>query len=319
MDWSNCSEVEQTPPEVGGMPLLKGTRIPAKAVSGFHDAGCAAVEIAELFHLKLEQVQAVLDFASRNTGGLPEEHGSGWYRDERGVWQLPSEDDAINFTDMPVWTPAQWSRAVRGWEGRKVLRARWEAGRAAREAFWAAARPIASTEGFKRWFSASKAVTEDGKPEVLFHATDSGSEFYCSQGLVGTEYGADFGTGYYFFRDPETALSYRNPPNRDTGDSIKSVAVYLAAVNPLILRTGRHLKGIWAGAGGKDVWFAMTSEKKAEYIQRLGFDSVRIHKFGQWVVYRPAQIMAAIIDVGETGRSSSSIMTDYFNCITTTE
>jgi hypothetical protein len=231
------------------------------------------------------------------------------------------EDDEINYTDIPELTAAQLSRGVRGMEGRKILLARREAGRAAREAFWAAVRPITETEAFKLRFAGSKAVTEKENPEVLYHATASGSnDFYCSQGPVGSEYGADFGKGYYFFSSPETALTYGSPPPKDSGDcSIKPVPVYLCAVNPLILRSGKDLGALWAGAGGKATWFAMTPEEKAAYVQGLGFDSVLACRYAQWVVYRAAQIIAAIVDSGETGQSSNSIMTDFLNSITATE
>ncbi len=102
------------------------------------------------------------------------------------------EDDDINYTDMPEWTPAQWSRAVKGpyLETRKILRARSEAGRPAEEAFWAAVKPIIKTDAFRQWFGGSKAVTEEETPRVLFHAIESSrDDFYRSDGPVCSEYG----------------------------------------------------------------------------------------------------------------------------------
>lgn len=316
MDWTGCREVEQIPGKVGGVPILKGTRVQADAITGNFDAGCTAAEIADVFRLNLEQVQAVLDYASRNNDGPPEEHRKGWYQNSRGGWESPDdEDDEINFTDMPEWTAAQWARAVGGEEETKILDVRWEAGQAAREAFWAAVRPITESDAFKRWFAGSKAVTEEENPKVLYHAAASlNDDFYCSQGPVGAEYGADFGRGFYFFSDPETALTYGSPPSKDTEDcSIMSVPVYLSAVNPLVLRSGKDLAAIWASAGGEDAWFARTPEEKAAYIQRLGFDSVLAHRYGHWVVYQPAQIMVAIEFSAETSPASNSIMTDFLN------
>jgi hypothetical protein len=230
------------------------------------------------------------------------------------------EDDEINYTDIPEWTPAQWSRAVRGKDAWKILRARSEPTRPAREAFWAAVRPMTKTDAFKSWFAGSKAVTEEENPKVLFHATLSSShDFYCSPGPVGLEYGAEFGKGYYFFSGPDTALTYVSPPSKDTADCpFKPVPVYLCAVNPLILRTDKDLRALWAGAGGEAAWFARTAEEKTTHILGLGFDSVLACRYAQWVVYRAAQITAAIVDSGETGQSSNSIMTDFLNSITST-
>jgi len=224
------------------------------------------------------------------------------------------DDDEIDFTDIPEWTPAQWSRAARGEEARKILCARVEAGRPVREAFRAAVRPVTQTDDFIRWFAGSKAVTEEEKPKVLFHATASSrNEPYCLRGLVDTEYGEDFGRGFYSFSGPDTALTYGSPPSEDTGDcSFKPVPVYLRAYNPLVLRTGKDLKALWAGAGGRDAWFSTTPEEKAAHILGLGFDSVLACQYAQWVVYRPSQIKAAIEDCAAAG----SIMTDYLNFIT---
>src|ERR1035437_734545 len=100
MDWTGCSEVEQIPGTVSGVPILKGTSVQADAITGNFDAGRTAAEIADMFRLKLEQVQAVLDYASRNSDGLPEEHGPGLYQNTRGRWEpLDDEDDEIDFTD----------------------------------------------------------------------------------------------------------------------------------------------------------------------------------------------------------------------------
>jgi hypothetical protein len=208
------------------------------------------------------------------------------------------KDDEINFTEMPEWTPAQWARGVRGPGARMILRARAEAGRPAKEAFWAAVKPIIKTDAFRQWFGGSKAVTEEGTPRVLFHAIPFGcDDFYRSDGPVYTEYGGDFGRGFYLYTNSETALTYGSPVAITSGESsARVIPAYLRAINPLVLCTGRDLKNLWAGAGGNDAWLAKTQEEKTEYIQGLGYDSVLAYQWGQWVVYRPVQIKLAISD-----------------------
>jgi hypothetical protein len=56
----------------------------------------------------------------------------------------------------------------------------------------------------------------------------------------------------------------------------------------------------------------------AAYIQGLGFDSVLAHRWGQWVVYQPDQIKAAIENDGALGPGSDSIMADFLNAVTRT-
>ncbi|MGA2850109.1 MAG: hypothetical protein ABSE46_14015 [Terracidiphilus sp.] len=190
--------------------------------------------------------------------------------------QLDDEDDEINYEDIPQWTPAQWSRAARGKEASKILRARAEADRPVWQAFWAAVRPVTQTDAFTRWFTGSKAVTDTEKPKVLFHATaSSGNDFYCGQGPVGMDYGEDFGTGFYCFSQADTALTYGGPPSQDTMEhSIRVVPVYLCAVNPLVLRSHKDLKALWFAAGGEVAWLARSAEEKAAHILGLAFDSV---------------------------------------------
>jgi len=63
MDWSGCSQVEQVPGKVSGVPILKGTRVQAEAVLGNYALGETPESISEIFDLNLEQVRAVLKYA----------------------------------------------------------------------------------------------------------------------------------------------------------------------------------------------------------------------------------------------------------------
>jgi uncharacterized protein (DUF433 family) len=110
MDWTGCSEVEQIPGKFSGVPILKGTRVQADAVIGNFEAGSSATDIAEVFHLDIKRVQAVLYYASRNSMIAHEEQSPEWCQKARGVWELPDvEEDEIDVSDIPEWTAAQWS------------------------------------------------------------------------------------------------------------------------------------------------------------------------------------------------------------------
>ncbi len=61
-DWSGCDEVEQVEGKLSGVPVLKDTRMQADLVADNYQAGLPAEEIADLYHLKLEQVKAVIDY-----------------------------------------------------------------------------------------------------------------------------------------------------------------------------------------------------------------------------------------------------------------
>ncbi len=61
-DWSGCDEVEQVEGKLSGAPVLKNTRMQADLVLDNYHVGLPAEEIADLYHLKLEQVKAVIDY-----------------------------------------------------------------------------------------------------------------------------------------------------------------------------------------------------------------------------------------------------------------
>jgi uncharacterized protein (DUF433 family) len=60
MRWEDCEFVEIMPGKVGGVPLLKGTRMPVQGVIDNFDDGLTPDEIAEVFDLDLGAVRDVL-------------------------------------------------------------------------------------------------------------------------------------------------------------------------------------------------------------------------------------------------------------------
>jgi uncharacterized protein (DUF433 family) len=66
LDWSQCPAVESIPGRLSGAWVLKDTRMPVSAVFENLEAGSDIDEIVDQFHLKREQVQAVLEFAARS-------------------------------------------------------------------------------------------------------------------------------------------------------------------------------------------------------------------------------------------------------------
>ena len=64
MDWSGCEFVETIPGKVSGVPLLRGTRVPADQVVENYESGESVEDIAYNFDLKLEDIRGVLAFAA---------------------------------------------------------------------------------------------------------------------------------------------------------------------------------------------------------------------------------------------------------------
>jgi uncharacterized protein (DUF433 family) len=64
MDWSDCSIVEVNPRKVGGVPILKGTRVQADAIVENFEGGSPVEEIAENFAIPQATVREILSFAA---------------------------------------------------------------------------------------------------------------------------------------------------------------------------------------------------------------------------------------------------------------
>jgi uncharacterized protein (DUF433 family) len=67
IDWSGCDEVERVPGKVSGVPILKHSRVQADSVVSNADS-CSVEEVADMFELPIEQVKAVVDYASLHRG-----------------------------------------------------------------------------------------------------------------------------------------------------------------------------------------------------------------------------------------------------------
>ena len=64
MDWSECTLVEVKPGVQRGRPVLRGTRMPVDDIVENWEAGVDESDIAKDFRLPVEQVHAILAFAS---------------------------------------------------------------------------------------------------------------------------------------------------------------------------------------------------------------------------------------------------------------
>jgi len=62
MDWSGCDLVEVVPGKVSGVPVIKGTRVPADQVIESLDDGETIEEIAYNFDLKPLDIFHLLQF-----------------------------------------------------------------------------------------------------------------------------------------------------------------------------------------------------------------------------------------------------------------
>ena len=67
VDWRNCDLVEIVAGKQGGLPLVKGTRIPAQQIVEESELGSPVEEIAENYHsITRDEITALLVFADEH-------------------------------------------------------------------------------------------------------------------------------------------------------------------------------------------------------------------------------------------------------------
>ena len=64
IDWSRCEAVESIPGKVSGAWVFKGTRMPVQTVFINLAAGMSVKEITEVWDVKAEEIEAVVNFVS---------------------------------------------------------------------------------------------------------------------------------------------------------------------------------------------------------------------------------------------------------------
>ncbi len=62
IDWSECLLVEVKSGVQGGVPVLRGTRMPVEAIVDNFDYGVSVAEIAEQFEVPPEHIEAILTY-----------------------------------------------------------------------------------------------------------------------------------------------------------------------------------------------------------------------------------------------------------------
>jgi len=71
VDWSDCDLVEVVQGKVSGVPLIKGSRVPADTVAESAELGETPEEIAYNYDLQVEDVRGVLAHLARRPTPAP--------------------------------------------------------------------------------------------------------------------------------------------------------------------------------------------------------------------------------------------------------
>ena len=71
IDWSECPLVEVDPRVQSGAPVLRGTRMPVKAIVDNFDYGVSVAEISEQFEVPQDRIREVLAYAKSHRVAHP--------------------------------------------------------------------------------------------------------------------------------------------------------------------------------------------------------------------------------------------------------
>lgn len=143
---------------------------------------------------------------------------------------------------------------------------------------------------FKRWFSNSKIVDNNGNPMLCYHGSNSINIKTFNLNLTGknTDSGM-FGKGFYFTND----IKYANTYNRNgNGETLK---VYLKITNPLIINSKIDIPKIEIPEDSlEDLYNASNaySEKFRQFLIENNYDGVidNMSSTKQFVALYPNQI-----------------------------
>jgi uncharacterized protein (DUF433 family) len=65
IDWSGCPIVETDPAKMGGAPTVRAWRLSADSIVENHDDGISEEEIADMFHVDVDDVRTILNYAGQ--------------------------------------------------------------------------------------------------------------------------------------------------------------------------------------------------------------------------------------------------------------
>jgi len=71
IDWTDCPLVEVIPGKVSGVPLLKGTRLPADTILENYEGGSPVEEISENFDTPEDTIREILSYAAKTRPPQP--------------------------------------------------------------------------------------------------------------------------------------------------------------------------------------------------------------------------------------------------------
>jgi hypothetical protein len=217
--------------------------------------------------------------------------------------------------------------------------------KARKEWHWDSLNRKPMNEAFKKWFGKSKIVNPDGSPMVLYHGSPNGGFTEFSKDHRGTgadnEFGyGDWGNGFYFTPDEDTAQEYADADGDSPNPQVYSV--YLKMDNPLDLRkvgqvqrsitdylrennvsilsvTQEQLNSIIEAAGisVEDYEYMTDLESDmgdnwgdwdfADKLQQDGYDGIINADGSEYVAFEPTQIKSATDNTGEFNQEDPDI------------
>src|SRR3989344_2575090 len=159
--------------------------------------------------------------------------------------------------------------------------------------------PLSKTPQFAQWFGASKVVSHDGEPLVVYHGTgDDFSEFDPTK--IGSRHvDVEVGAAFYFSSDMATANWYANDSGSQRGYGANVMPVYLALQNPRIVD--------FDGAGLEFLADEIATAKESGNDGLIAIDYDDGGRATHYVAFKPEQIKSALGNSGVFEPNSQDI------------
>ena len=158
---------------------------------------------------------------------------------------------------------------------------------------------ITETKQFKRWFKGSKVLGTDGKPAIVYHATDDDFDIYLREYLGKNVAGN--ATDEYWEATAYVGFWFNTQNLQESLYTKRADACYLAIRHPLKLGSVEELTQLIREHSTSEDPKGM-GEETLEWLQDEGYDGLKItdEELGgtSWVAFESTQIKSATDNIG---------------------
>lgn len=159
---------------------------------------------------------------------------------------------------------------------------------------------------FRDWYSNSILVDEAGRPQVVFHGSQSDFSVFADQhigsGVDEVSRIGDFGDGFYLTNDPALASMFAQREGETDGTGAVVMPLYVSMQNPIRSEDLFTIEGVQAMLVDP-----YPGDSVRDLVEAAGYDGILVDGGREIVVFRPTQIKSAISNRGDFSAADPDI------------